>query len=140
MYCRCSNYVAVPQIYSHGVHCLSTVPFIPVTMAILGLVTTYMNLLSTWNALKSNFIRVMSNPTPPRTKKERQNLRGNTELLYMADATYIYARVHVYNVCAHNCLLICVVCTCIHAYSVNAMCEWCECVCVYVCSVMQCVY
>ena len=75
MYCRCSDYIAMPQIYSHGVHCLSIVPFIPVIMVILGLITTYMNLLSTWSALKSNFICVMSNPTPPKTKKETKFTR-----------------------------------------------------------------
>ena len=41
----------------------------------------------------------------------------------MTNARYIYARVHAYDVCARNC----------HAYSVNAMCDWCECVCVCVC-------
>ena len=89
-------------------------PVIMALMAILGLVTTYMNLLSTWNALKSNFIRVMGNPTPPRTKREAKFTREHR-------TTMATARVHAYNVCARNCLFVCVVCTCIHAYSVNAM-------------------
>ena len=81
MQCRCSNYIAVPQIYSHGVHCLSLHSCHHGIDGNTRFGHYLYELAQHMECFKEQF-HTCNEQSYSTYNKERQNLRENTELLW----------------------------------------------------------